>query len=273
MGMKLGIVQLLVEGAEPGRNLERASKYIEKAVASKVDMILLPETIDFGWTHPESLRNAEPIPGEYSQMFCDLAKKNSIWICVGLTEKLNDLNYNTAILINRIGEIVLKHRKINLLEVEFPFYQIGNKIEVINTEFGTIGLNICADNYWGSKYLGESLAAMGANLILSPSSWTVDHAVNEANDPYEDKWVKPYFYLANNFNLIVASTTSVGYLVGGPYVGKKMIGNSLVVGPNGIIEQGALNEFSSHLAVVDLKLPSNNLKGEQIGNNLEKTNE
>ena len=52
-----------------------------------------------------------------------------------------------------------------------------------------------------------------------------------------------------------------------------MIGNSLVVGPNGIIEQGALNEFSSHLAVVDLKLPSNNLKGEQIGNNLEKTNE
>ena len=115
MGMKLGIVQLLVEGAEPGRNLERASKYIEKAVASKVDMILLPETIDFGWTHPESLRNAEPIPGEYSQMFCDLAKKNSIWICVGLTEKLNDLNYNTAILINRIGEIVLKHRKIKLI--------------------------------------------------------------------------------------------------------------------------------------------------------------
>lgn len=273
MGMKLGIVQLLVEGAEPGRNLERASKYIEKAVASKVDMILLPETIDFGWTHPESLRNAEPIPGEYSQMFCDLAKKNSIWICVGLTEKLNDLNYNTAILINRIGEIVLKHRKINLLEVEFPFYQIGNKIEVINTEFGTIGLNICADNYWGSKYLGESLAAMGANLILSPSSWTVDHAVNEADDPYEDKWINPYLYLARNFNLIVASTTSVGYLVGGPYIGKKMMGNSLVVGPNGIIEQGVLNEFSSHLVLVDLQLSKSNLKGVQIGARLNKTNE
>ena len=273
MGMKLGIVQLLVEGAEPGRNLERASKYIEKAVASKVDMILLPETIDFGWTHPESLRNAEPIPGEYSQMFCDLAKKNSIWICVGLTEKLNDLNYNSAILINRIGEIVLKHRKINLLEVEFPFYQIGNKIEVINTEFGTIGLNICADNYWGSKYLGESLAAMGANLILSPSSWTVDHAVNEADDPYEDKWINPYLYLARNFNLIVASTTSVGYLVGGPYIGKKMMGNSLVVGPNGIIEQGVLNEFSSHLVLVDLQLSKSNLKGVQIGARLNKTNE
>lgn len=271
--MKIGIVQLLVEGAEPERNLERASRYIEKAVTCQVDMVLLPETIDFGWTHPESLLNAKPVPGEYSQIFCDLAKKNSIWICVGLTEKVNDSNFNSAILINRKGEIVLKHRKINLLEVEFPFYQIGNKIEVVNTEFGIIGLNICADNYWGSKYLGESLAAMGANLILSPSSWTVDHAVNEANEPYEDKWEKPYSYLASNFNLILASTTSVGYLVGGPYVGKKMIGKSLVMGPDGIIDQGGFNEFSSHLLIVDLKLPKNNLKGVQIGEYLNKANE
>lgn len=271
--MKLGIIQLLVEGAEPVRNLERASRYIEDAVKNQVDLVLLPETIDFGWTHPESLLKSKPIPGESSQVFCDLAKKNHIWICVGLTEKGNDLNFNSAILINRKGEIVLKHRKINLLEVELPFYQIGNKIEVVNTEFGIIGLNICADNYWDSKYLGESLAAMGANLILSPSSWTVDHSVNETIDPYDDKWIKPYSYLASNFNLILASTTSVGYLVGGPYVGKKMIGKSLVLGPNGIIDQGVFNEFSSHLLLVDLILPSNKLKVEESGNNLEKTNE
>ena len=114
---------------------------------------------------------------------------------------------------------------------------------------------------------------MGANLILSPSSWTADHAVNEADDPYEDKWINPYLYLARNFNLIVASTTSVGYLVGGPYIGKKMMGNSLVVGPNGIIEQGVLNEFSSHLVLVDLQLSKSNLKGVQIGARLNKTNE
>ncbi len=263
----------MVEGAEPERNIERAARYIKQAADEKTDLILLPETIDFGWTHPEGIDSAKSIPGEYSEIFCGLALKHNIWICVGLTEKVNELNYNSAILINRNGEIVLKHRKINLLEVEFPFYQIGNKIEVLDTEFGIIGLNICADNYWGSKYLGESLAAMGANLILSPSSWTVGHSVNEANDPYEDKWEKPYSYLASNFNLILASTTSVGYLVGGPYVGKKMIGKSLVMGPDGIIDQGGFNEFSSHLLLVDLKLPSNNLKGEQIGNNLEKTNE
>ena len=271
--MRISIIQLLVEGAESERNTQRATRFIEQAVDQKTDLILLPETIDFGWTHPEGIDNAKIIPGEYSKLFCDLALKHKVWICVGLTEKGIDLNFNSAILINRKGEIVLKHRKINLLEVELPFYQIGSKIEVVNTEFGIIGLNICADNYWDSKYLGESLAAMGANLILSPSSWTVDHSVNETIDPYDDKWIKPYSYLASNFNLIVASTTSVGYLVGGPYVGKKMIGKSLVLGPNGIIDQGVFNEFSSHLLLVDLILPSNKLKVEESGNNFEKSNE
>lgn len=268
--MKISIIQLLVEGAEPERNIDRAINFINNC--EDADLVLLPETLDFGWTHPFAKENSKPIPGEFSDRFCKIAKRKNIWICLGLTEKTASGNYNTALLINREGKIVLKHQKINLLEVEFPFYQIGKKLEVVDTEFGKIGLNICADNYYNSTYIGNSLAAMGAQIILSPSSWTVSHEITEGNNPYKEKWLKPFNYLAKNHNLIVASTTAVGYIIGGPYVGKKMIGKSLVVGPSGIISEGIQNEFATEIVEVDFELPLNSNKGEQIGNyiNLQK---
>jgi len=261
--MKISIIQLLVEGAEPKRNIERAIDYIEKN--SNCDLALLPETLDFGWTHPSGLVDAMPIPGIYSDLFCELAKRKNIWICLGLTEKTENGNYNTSILIDRNGEIVLKHRKVNLLEVEFPFYKVGQKREVIDTEFGKIGLNICADNYYDALYIGNTLAAMGAQLILSPSSWTVSHEITENTNPYKEKWLKPFSYLASKHNLIVAATTAVGYIIGGPYVGMKMIGKSLVVGPDGIISEGIQNEFATEVVNVELQLPFNPKKGEQMG--------
>ena len=52
------------------------------------------------------------------KQFSRLAKKLKIHICAGLTEKCNKTkkNYNAAILINDEGEIILKYRKINVLE-------------------------------------------------------------------------------------------------------------------------------------------------------------
>lgn len=263
--MKLGLAQLLVEGGEPERNLERAEKLIVEAVNAQCDVILLPEVLDFAWTHPSSLKEAESIPGKYSQFFSDLARKHAIWLCLGLTEKVDDnKRYNTAILINDTGEIVLKYHKINLLEVEFPFYEVGQTLNVVDTPWGKIGVNICADNYLGAVDIGHVLARMGAQIILSPSSWTVDYSITEEDDPYQEKWLKPLRILADTHDLVVANCTSVGYIVGGPYEGKKMVGCSLVVGKHHIIAQGQFNEFAGELTVVEFEVPSSNQKGVQI---------
>lgn len=268
--MKLALAQLLVEGGEPERNLQRAQKMIEKAAAQNADIILLPETIDFAWTHPSALSENQPIPGIYSDFFCELARKHHLFICIGLSEKEDYKNYNTAILINQNGEIILKHRKINLLEVEFPFYEVGQKLEVIDTPFGKIGLNICADNYGDSLHLGHALARMGAQIILSPSSWTVDYHVTEIDEPYYEKWVKPFKLLASMHEIIVASATSVGYIVGGPYEGKKSIGKSLVVDKNRVLVEGTFNEFAGDLKFIEFELPITKVKGTQIGESLKK---
>lgn len=263
--MKLALAQLLVEGTEPDRNFERAEKMIARAAAEGADIVLLPETIDFAWTHPDALSQAQPIPGTYSNTFCALAQKYKVWICVGLTEKTAAANYNAAILIDNTGNIIGKHRKINLLTVEFPYYEIGQKLEVFDTPFGKIGLNICADNYLDAIDIGHALARMGAQLILAPSSWTVDYAITEAEDPYNDKWIKPLTLIAQTHGLVIASATSVGYIVGGPYEGKKMVGCSLCIGQQGIIAQGIFNEFAGDLIMAEFDLPERKEKGTEIG--------
>ena len=262
--------QLLVEGGEPERNLKRAEAMIRLAAGRKCDIILLPETLDLAWTHPSAKTEARPIPGPYSDILCRSARDNNIYVCAGLTEKSDDLVYNTAILISPSGEIILKYHKINLLVVEQDFYAVGKVLSAIDTPFGVIGVNICADNYIDSLDIGHTLARMGSQIILSPSSWTVDYSITEGSDPYGEKWFRPFHTLAGAHDLVIISATSVGYIVGGPYSGKKMVGCSLAVGMHGTIAKGAHNELAGELVLASIEVPERTEKGTEIGEKLKK---
>lgn len=268
--VRIGMGQLLVEGGEPRRNVDRAIKMIAEAARKKCQIALLPETLDLGWTHPSALNEAQPIPGLWSDPLCEAAKQNKIWVCAGLTEKAGDKTYNAAILINDQGGILVKYHKINELTVGHPFYALGQTLNVVDTPFGKIGVNICADNYMDGLPIGHTLARMGAQIILSPSSWTVDYSVDETQDPYKEKWIKPYGILAQLYDMAIIGTTSVGYIVGGPYEGKKMVGCSLAVDKNGIIARGNFNEFAGELVIAEVQVSQRKEKGTEIGDMLKK---
>ena len=265
--IKIALGQLLVEGGEPERNFDRALKLISEAKNNGSDLIILPECMDFGWTHPSSLTEAKFIPGEFSDILCNEAKKNEIFICAGLSEKNPEggQNFNTALLIDSKGKILSKYRKINVLKQASDFYGIGQKLEVVDTHFGKIGMNICSDNYKDSIDIGIVLCRMGAQLILSPSSWTVDHSITEEEDPYKLKWVNQFISLSKIFDIPIVSTTSVGYIVGGPYEGKKMVGCSIATDKNGLITQGDYNEFARDIKYINVELKDNKLRGTDIG--------
>ncbi|MFH0780857.1 MAG: carbon-nitrogen hydrolase family protein [Pseudomonadota bacterium] len=267
--VKIGMGQLLVEGGEPERNLKRALDMMKKAALLGCDILLLPECLDLGWTHPSALSEAQTIPGPYSKVMCDNAKENKIYVCCGLTEFDGGKVYNCAILIDSSGEIILKYRKINVLDVAFKFYAIGQNLSVVETPFGRIGVNICSDNYNDALDIGYVLGRMGAQIILSPSSWTVDCLTVDCKNPYGDKWLKPFKTLSKMFNMVVVNATSVGVILGGPYEGKKSVGCSLAVGPEGkdviIIKQGGYNEFAGELVVAEVNVPEPYCKGTDIG--------
>tara|TARA_Y100001936_G_C16028971_1_gene644305 strand:+ start:247 stop:1089 length:843 start_codon:yes stop_codon:yes gene_type:complete len=267
---RIGMGQLLVEGGEPERNLERASEIISQSANCGCDLLLLPETLDLTWTHPSAKTEAKPIPGPYSDIICRQAQKHGLFICAGLTELAGSKVYNTAIFVNDSGEIILKYRKINVLDVAKEFYAIGQSLSVVETPFGMVGVNICSDNYIDAIDIGYTLARMGAQLILSPSSWTVDYMLVESENPYGAKWFRPYHHLARMFDLTIVNASSVGVIHGGPYEGKKMVGCSLAVNGRGVIVQGPYNEFAGDLITADIKLSKRLETGTDIGTMLKR---
>lgn len=78
--MKISVAQLLVVDGEPDRNISRAEEMTQEAKIQSCKIILLPECLDLGWTHPSAKTEAQPIPGRYSDRLCIAAKQNDIYI-------------------------------------------------------------------------------------------------------------------------------------------------------------------------------------------------
>ena len=64
-----------------------------------------------------------------------------------------------------------------MLTAAQDIYSIGQTLSVVKTPFGVVGVNIYSDNY-DSLDIGHTLARMGAQIILSPSSWTKENIMN-----------------------------------------------------------------------------------------------
>ena len=264
-GFRLGMGQMLVEGAKVDSNLGRAVKMLEDAADRGCHIVVLPECLDVGWTHPQARELARPIPGEYSSVLCSAAKRCGIHVVAGLTEKSGERIYNSAVLISPEGDILLKHRKINELDIAQDLYSIGNTLSVAETSLGVIGIDICADNFPDSLVLGHSLARMGAQIILSPSAWAVEPWHDNSRESCTDIWKKSYSRLAKLYSISVVGVSNVGPIEAGVWKGKVCIGGSLAVGPDGkIIAEGPYGEFAEKLVVVEIGLLPREEKGTRI---------
>lgn len=231
---KLALCQMKVVGGNRAANLDHAGEMIDHAAKGGAQIILLPEAMDLGWTDPSALTEAEPVPeGKTCAYLADRAKKHGVYICSGLIEKAGDKVYNSAVIFNPQGELILLHRKINELDIGHPYYALGDRLNVCETEFGTLGLLICADANADDYVLTRSLAYMGADVILSPSSWAVVADHDNTKEPYGGMWKDAYKPIARDFRVWIASCSNVGWMTGGPWKGMKGIGCSMVIGPGG----------------------------------------
>jgi predicted amidohydrolase len=230
----LAIAQMFVEPGNKTRNLEHAEQFIHEAAVNKADVVLLPEVMDLGWTHPSARQLADPIPeGETCKRLCQSAKENNVYICCGIVERDGNAIYNAAIIIDNKGKVLVKHRKLNELDIAHNVYDQGDCLGVCHTPWGTFGLMICADAVAKDHVLTRSLCYMGADVILSPSSWAVPPDHNNVADPYGDTWRKAYMPVAREFSVWIASASNVGPVTEGPWKNWKCIGCSLIVGPDG----------------------------------------
>jgi predicted amidohydrolase len=263
--IKLGMGQMLVEGGRLRDNLGRAVEMIQQAASQGCQIVVLPECLDLGWTHPGARQLAEPIPGGPSDALCEAAEKQGIHVVAGLTERAEGRLYNAAVLIDPDGRILLKHRKINILDIAQDLYETGDRLWVARTRLGTMGVNICADNFPDSLCLGHALARMGAQALLSPCAWAVDADHDPVAQPYGGLWRDSYRTLARLYQMPVVGVSHVGRLTAGPWKGRKCIGCSLAAGADGqILAQGPYGETAETMVVVEIELTPRSITGTAI---------
>ncbi len=225
--------------------------------------------MDLGWTDPSARRLAQPIPGQYSQRLAQSARQTGLFIVAGLVERAGEKLYNAAVLIDPHGRILLVQRKINELEIAHDLYAIGDRLAVAQTELGSLGISICADNFPNSLTIGHTLARMGAQLLLSPSAWAVDADHDNLVEPYGELWRRAYGELGRLYDLPVIGVSNVGWLTDGPWKGRKAIGCSLATNHQGApLAEGPYGESAEALIVVDVELRQLRATGTNIADDL-----
>jgi beta-ureidopropionase len=137
---------------------------MDESSSFHADVICLPEMF--------SNRPPEPVPGPVTKRLASWARANSSYVIFGLRTKQADRIYNSAIMLDRQGQIIGQYNKIHPTEDEIKQGTTpGADFDppVFKTDFGTIGIQICFDVNWREEW--ERLKQRGAQIIFWPSAY------------------------------------------------------------------------------------------------------
>ena len=254
--MKLAMIQMRVEPGAKADNLHNAARLVSEAAGKGAQIVVLPEAMPLGWTDSRSAELADEIPGgETCEFLRNLAGRHRVHICSGVVERAGPIIYNSAILIGQDGELLAHHRKIYELAIAHDCYAPGDRLAVADTPLGRIGMMICADAFAPGQVISRTLGLMGADIILSPCAWAVPAGHDNSKEPYGQLWRDNYGPVARDFKMWIAGVSNVGPITGGAWKGRKCIGCSLLVGPDGLpVVQGPYGEDAATILYADIEL-------------------
>jgi len=142
------------------KNVNKILDYINKASNKKAEIICFPES-----TLGDKVFDLESKEIKSIQKICE---NKSIYCIFGAHLKKGGKVHNSAILINRKGNIQYVYNKINLFPgLDLKKTSPGNTNKVINTDFGKIGIIICWDFAFPEGI--KKLSKKGAQMIFCPS--------------------------------------------------------------------------------------------------------
>jgi len=148
---------------DPRPFFEMVEKYIWRAARMGAEMLAFPEVYPRPDGTPAEV--AEEIGGPTSSWAMEMARKHNLYIIWPMWEREGDTLWNSALLIDRQGELAGVYHKMNptIGEIEDGI-RPGEEASVFETEFGRVGICICFDLNF--RNIMEGLRENGAELIF-----------------------------------------------------------------------------------------------------------
>lgn len=229
--IRIALAQIFCLDGDRAGNFARIENALQEAKTAGAELVCFPESCLLGWVNSDAHQRAQPIPGDDSRRLCGLAKRFGVFIGIGLDEKDGDCLYDSAILIDPQGQILLKHRKMNLLaELMEPPYSEGESIQAVDCALSRIGLLICADTFV-PEYL-QRMKEQKPNLVLVPYGWA---APEGAWPQHGQELKKAVIQAAQAIGAPVIGTDLVGAITQGPWAGRVYGGQSIAASPDGTV--------------------------------------
>ena len=157
---------------------ERTESMISLAASCGAKIICTQElflTEYFCWKQDSSFFDlAVPIPSEWTERFCRLAKELSVVLVLSLFERrAPGLCHNTAVVIDADGTLLGKYRKMHIpqdpgFEEKFYFAPGDLPYRSFHTRYADIGVLVCWDQWYPEAARLTALA--GAQIIFCPTA-------------------------------------------------------------------------------------------------------
>ena len=171
----------MASGPNVAANLQEAGRLIEIAVAQGASLVALPEYFAImGMKDTDKVRVRERDgDGPIQRFLSDTARKHGIWLIgtsVPMVSPVETRIYNSCQVYDDSGVQVARYDKIHLFSLDLgkerfseeSTIEPGNRVQVVDSPFGRIGLSVCYDLRFPELYR----AMIDVDLIVVPSAFT-----------------------------------------------------------------------------------------------------
>ncbi len=216
---RAAVVQTLAKLGDLDYNLGLVRNAVAEAAGNGARLIVFPECMNTGYlfdSAEHAVALGEPIDGTFGSELASLARTYDVFIASGMTELDGHTLFNSGVLFDRDGELVVHYHKQFLATHDQNWFAVGTRgCPVADTELGRLGLLICFDGR--IPEIARALALQGADVIVDMANF---FAMDQA-----EMWVPARAY-ENGVWFAAATKSGVERSINYP-------GGSMIVAPDG----------------------------------------
>lgn len=227
--MKVAVAQISCSLGDPEANLLKVRDFARRAKdEAGAELIVFPEMTDTGYSMPVIRSHANDWNNGFVTGLQEIAKKLSIAIVAGVSERSGSSIYNSQVFVNADGNISAKYRKTHLYAVapveEQTCFAPGEEFSTFSLGHLRFGFSICYDLRFPEMY--RKLATQHkVNAFIISSAWPF---------PRDEHW---------RVLITARAIENQSYVIASNRVGKDndlwFCGSSAIVDPRGVIVAAA----------------------------------